>query len=204
MSGINWNTFIKNIEPEFKIFGSNNTKQPTYYNEMEIMGAKDQNVNNTKYVGENKKNTNALIKLDKVNSTINSFITDFLSNSDITNNKEYLDLWNNYETQDKLCLYIKQKKLKMKETIDERNAKKLEKNLKREGKLKAIHQKRMDKQENKPKTAFYYFKQDETIKLKLEHPTWNRKEVHSELQKKWKLIKTNEESRPYREKTKIE
>ena len=91
----------------------------------------------------------------------------------------------------------------MKETIEERNAKKLEKNLKREDKLKGIHQKRMDKQQTKPKTAFYYFKEDETLKLKLEHPTWARKEVHAELQKKWKVMKNTEEAKPYREKTKI-
>ena len=150
-----------------------------------------------------KKITNALLKLDKVNNTINTFMEDFLRESGIENNNEYLDLWKSSENQDKLCLYIKQKKIKMKETIEERNAKKLEKKVKRETKLKGIHQKKMDKQESKPKTAFYYFKEDETLKLKLEHPTWNRKEVHAELQKKWKDIKTTEEARPYREKTKI-
>jgi hypothetical protein len=92
----------------------------------------------------------------------------------------------------------------MKETIEERNAKKFEKKLKRETKLKDIHQKRMDTQESKPKTAFYYFKEDETLKLKLEHPTWNRKEVYSELQKKWKVIKNTEDAKPYREKTMID
>jgi len=150
-----------------------------------------------------KKITTALLKLDKVNNTINGFMEDFLSNSDISNNKEYLDLWKSSGNQDKLCLYIKQKKIKMKETIEERNAKKMEKKTKRETKLKDIHQKRMDKQQSKPKTAFYYFKEDETIKLKLEHPTWNRKEVHAELQKKWKEIKNTEEAKPYREKTKL-
>jgi hypothetical protein len=149
-----------------------------------------------------KKITNALLKLDKVSNTINGFMEDFLCNSGISNNKEYLDLWKSSGNQEKLCLYIKQKKIKMKETIEERNAKKLEKNLKRETKLKDIHQKRMDKQQSKPKTAFYYFKEDETVKLKLEHPTWNRKEVHAELQKKWKAIKNTDEARPYREKTK--
>ena len=149
-----------------------------------------------------KKITNALLKLDKVSNTINDFMEDFLSDSGITNNTEYLDLWKSSGNQEKLFAYIKQKKIKMKETIEERNAKKMEKKIKRETKLKDIHQKRMDKQQSKPKTAFYYFKEDETIKLKLEHPSWNRKEVHAELQKKWKAIKNTDEARPYREKTK--
>ena len=150
-----------------------------------------------------KKITNALLKLDKVSNTINGFMEDFLSSSGITNNTEYLDLWKSSGNQEKLFGYIKQKKIKMKETIEERNAKKLEKKTKRETKLKDIHQKRMDKQQSKPKTAFYYFKEDETVKLKLEHPTWNRKEVHAELQKKWKEIKNTDEAKPYREKTKL-
>jgi hypothetical protein len=149
-----------------------------------------------------KKISNALLKLDKVNSTINGFVEEFLSTSGISNNKEYLELWNNTENQNKLCMYIKQKKIKMKETVEERHAKKQEKNLKRENKLKDIHQKRMDKQQSKPKTAFSYFKEDQTIKFKIEHPSWNRKEIHAELQKKWKLIKNTEEAKPYREKTK--
>ena len=149
-----------------------------------------------------KKITNALLKLDKVSNTINGFMEDFLSSSGIMNNTEYLDLWKSSGNQEKLFAYIKQKKIKMKETIEERNAKKMEKKIKRETKLKEIHQKRMVKQQSKPKTAFYYFKEDETVKLKLEHPTWNRKEVHAELQKKWKAIKNTDEARPYREKTK--
>jgi hypothetical protein len=80
MSGINWVTLVKNIEPELKIFNPKN-KTP------EVV------VNEKNEKTQPKKITNALLKLDKVNMTINRFVEEFLSTSKIYNNNEYLDLW---------------------------------------------------------------------------------------------------------------
>lgn len=190
MSGINWFLYSKNIDDELKIF---KPKQ-------------EQNIK-TEVIGEETKNVKTPEKIKsptpnilKISNEFNTFLKEFSESLPNFISKDFLDFWNNSETQNKLNNFIKQKKIKMKVSREELNQKKLEKKVKRETKMKEIQQKKVDKHKNKPKSAFFFFKEEETKKIKEQFPSINRKEVHSELQKRWKVIKNTDESKPYKQK----
>ena len=176
MSGMNWFVYSKNIDNELKIF------------------KKD-------IVEENKISQETPEKLKspspnilKISDALNSFIEEFAPN------KDFLDIWKSSETQNKLNNFIKQKKIKMKVSKEELNEKKLEKKIKRETKMKEIQQKKVDKHKNKPKSAFFFFKEVESKKIKEQLPLINKKDVHSELQKRWKTLKNTDDAKPYKQK----
>ena len=78
--------------------------------------------------------------------------------------------------------------------------KNLKKKIKRETKMKEIQQKKVDKHKNKPKSAFFFFKEVESKKIKEQLPLINKKDVHSELQKRWKTLKNTDDAKPYKQK----
>lgn len=185
MSGIDWFLYSKNMNDELKIFKS----------------IKEENTGGE----EISKKTPEKIKpptpnILKISDTFNTFIEEFVEGIPSVISKDFLDIWKSSETQNKLNAFIKQKKIKMKVSKEELNQKKVEKKVKRETKMKEIQQKKVDKHKNKPKSAFFFFKEIETKKIKEEFPTLNRKDIHSELQKKWKVIKNTDESKPYKQK----
>jgi hypothetical protein len=67
---------------------------------------------------------------------------------------------------------------------------KLEKKDKREEKAKKRQEVKVQKQQERPKTAYYFFKNDESALIKREFPDFNKKDIHNELQKKWKEIRS--------------
>jgi hypothetical protein len=138
--------------------------------------------------------------LSKISEVFNTFIEDFAENLPNFIGKDFIDFWQSSENQNKLNMLIKHKKIKMKDTIEELNEKKLQKKIKRETKIKELQSNRIEKEKSKPKSAFAFFKNDETKKIKEEFPTINKKDIHSELQKRWKKIKNTEESKIYIEK----
>ena len=183
MSGINWHIYSKNIDNELRIFKpkiSEETKVPDNENPV--------------------KNKNPAPTTLKISDTFNTFIEEFAQSIPPFISKDFLDIWKSSETQNKLNNFIKQKKIKMKVSKEELNQKKLEKKVKRETKMKEIQQKKVDKHKNKPKSAFFFFKEEESKKIKDKSPLMNRKDIHSELQKKWKIIKSTDEAKPYKQK----
>jgi hypothetical protein len=163
MSGINWFNFIKNMDTDLKVFKpvpevKNIEKVPEVESNIQpepktvrvFSPIPYSSLSKPKPELECKKD--ALLKLEKVSNTLNNFIRDFIVNSGIENNKEYLEAWNSQETQTKLNAYIKQKKIKMKETVEERNKKKLEKKIKMQNRNKDKNTARVNKsKENKEK-----------------------------------------------------
>lgn len=138
--------------------------------------------------------------LDKISGVFNTFMEDFAENLPDFVTKDFLDFWKNSENQNKLSLLLKEKKIKMKDTQEELNQKKLEKKLKRETKMKELQSNRIEKEKSKPKSAFFFFKNDETKKIKEQFPDMSVKDIHNELQKRWKKIKKTEESKIYKQK----
>jgi hypothetical protein len=65
--------------------------------------------------------------------------------------------------------------------------KKKEKRIERDRKRQ---EERVAKAQAKPKDPFYFFKQEEILKIKAEFPEFNKKEIDKEVQKRWKLEKS--------------
>ena len=59
--------------------------------------------------------------------------------------------------------------------------------------------KKVEKAQSKPKTGFYFFKLEEEQKIKIEVPTIDKKDIHKELQKRWKDIKKTDKYSYYNE-----
>jgi high mobility group protein B1 len=72
----------------------------------------------------------------------------------------------------------------------EDNKAKLEKRL---TKMKERNDKKIMKAQARPKSAYYFFIQDEKPKLTAENTALDKKQVHNELQKRWKDLKTVDE-----------
>lgn len=138
--------------------------------------------------------------LSKITEAFNNFFKDFTESLPSFINKDFVDVWTSAENQNKITLFLKEKKIKMKQTDEELKQKKLEKKIKRETKMKELQSSKIEKAKSKPKSAFVFFKNDEIKKIKDEFPTMNKKETHIELQKRWKKIKNTEESKIYKEK----
>ena len=73
----------------------------------------------------------------------------------------------------------------------EDNKAKLEKRL---TKMKERNDKKIMKAQARPKSAYYFFIQDEKSKIIEENKGLDKKQVHNELQKKWKDLKTVDEN----------
>ena len=73
----------------------------------------------------------------------------------------------------------------------EDNKAKLEKRL---TKMKDRNDKKIMKAQARPKSAYYFFIQDEKLKVTDENTGLDKKQVHNELQKRWKDLKTVDEN----------
>jgi high mobility group protein B1 len=73
----------------------------------------------------------------------------------------------------------------------EENKAKLEKRL---TKMKERNDKKIMKAQARPKSAYYFFIQDEKPKVTAENTGLDKKQVHNELQKRWKDLKTVDEN----------
>ena len=107
--------------------------------------------------------------------------------------EETLSRWNTDENQYKLRLLINEKKFKCQKEEDDEETKlrkQLRKEKKKEEKVVKKAEKQINKLKGRPKSACYYFIQDERPKVLLEHPEWNNKEhkreIYLELQNRWK------------------
>ena len=216
-----------------------------------------------------------IVKIKKskvVNFTINEYVQEFISSIVITSstqNIDVLELWKSKENQDKLQLFINQRKIKVKrppkdgdepqkpdsafmlfsadekakilvdnpdieyeeltpllakrwqelklneEAVavyiqkaledkkrydDELNRYKMaklkqekqEKLEKRLNKMKERNDQKVQKAMTRPKSAYFFFKNDEQIKIKTENDAITKKEMHLELQKRWKSLRTTD------------
>ena len=73
----------------------------------------------------------------------------------------------------------------------EENKAKLEKRL---TKMKERNDKKIAKAQGRPKSAYYFFIQEEKPKIIAENTGLDKKQVHNELQKRWKDLKTTDEN----------
>lgn len=131
-----------------------------------------------------------------VSEYLNMFFRDYLKD-----NNEELIRWNNIVIQDQLSKFINDNKIKMTNPNKAEDAakKKLEKTEKRVNKAKVIQQKKVNKQQARPKSAYYFFKLEEQEVIKAENPEFNRKDIHVELQTRWKVVKPTDRGNIYKE-----
>jgi hypothetical protein len=233
------------------------------------------NIVETAVTGESKpaEETIKIVKIKKskvVNYTINEYVQEFISSIVIdasTKNIDVLEHWKGKENQDKLQLFIVQRKIKVKRPPkdgdeprkpdsafqlfsaeekakieaenpdieyeeltpllakrwqdlklnedavasyvqkaledkkrydDELNRYKMaklkqekqEKLEKRLNKMKERTEQKVKKAMSRPKSAYFFFKNDEQIKIKTENDAITKKEMHLELQKRWKTLRT--------------
>ena len=135
---------------------------------------------------------------------INSFMEKFFDNTEI------LDEWNSEDNQQKLRLITNANKVKCKKDEDTEEDKK-RKAERKEIKKAENNVKKVEKQTNKlkgrPKSAYYYYAIDEKIKVLIEHPEWNKqnnKEIHIELQRRWKEARLTDKLKFYQDKADFE
>ena len=124
--------------------------------------------------------------LDSLNEYVNTF------REGLENVNDFHSKWNDTENQVKFRQFIYDKKICMKNPFKaEELAKiKLEKKEKREEKAKKRQDEKVQKQQEKPKSAYFFFRNDESPLVKIEFPDFNKKDIHNELQKRWKEIRS--------------
>jgi hypothetical protein len=124
--------------------------------------------------------------LDSMNEYINTF------RDGLDNINDFHFKWNDTDNQLKFRQFIYEKKICMKNPFKaEELAKiKMEKKEKREEKAKKREEEKVQKQQERPKSAYFFFRNDEVIVVKVEHPDFNKKDIHNELQKRWKEIRS--------------
>ena len=124
-------------------------------------------------------------KVNFVLDAMNSHVRNFLSGTKL------LEDWDNIEHQNNLINFIKENKIKMPNPNAEiiKMEKKLEKKnkiIEREKNKQII---KVQKSQEKIKSPFFFYKNEEEIIIKNDNPTFNKKDIHNELQKKWKMLK---------------
>ena len=127
-----------------------------------------------------KKQSISEIKLEKLNNTINDFIEEYLKKSNISNNNEYLDLWYNKNNQNNLNDFIKNRKIKMKETTEEKKIRILEEREKKQEKTK-IKKASKEKKESKKKEK----KESKQTKESTEKKDFTKKVSHEKNTNKY-------------------
>jgi hypothetical protein len=147
-------------------------------------------------------------KTQMVFENFHPFISNFIQEN-IENEKEpeslkkLYELWSSLEVQNKLRTFIYEKKISMKkpteQVLAERQKRKEEKKEKRENRDKEIQRKRVERQQERPKSAYFFFRNDEAPLIKTEFPELDKKGVHNELQKRWKELKGSERHKSYQE-----
>ena len=73
--------------------------------------------------------------------------------------------------------------LRLKLEREKKKVKRIERDRKRQ-------EERVAKAQAKPKDAFYFFKQEEILKIKAEFPEFDKKTIDKEVQKRWKEEKS--------------
>jgi hypothetical protein len=135
-------------------------------------------------------------KVSIVSSAINDYVRNFLSSNDVL-----LNTWNGIEHQNALNKFILDKKIKM--TDPKKEEKRLEKKLEKKNKIinreKAKQEKKVEKAQSRPKSAFFFFKLEEENKIKESNPSIVKKDIHLELQKRWKDAKSTDRFKYYKE-----
>lgn len=120
----------------------------------------------------------------------------------LKDNKVLLESWISEEQQQKLRLLTNEKKVKCKKDEDSEEVKQMKQDRK-ERKKGEKEVKKKEKVENKlkgkPKSAFFYYMLDEKKKVLDEHPDWNKKEVHLEIQRRWKIDRLTDKLKHYTE-----
>ena len=130
-------------------------------------------------------------RTDPVLKVINDFFIIRFKPSD-----ESLKKWNTYENQYKIRLLINEKKFKCKKEEDDEETilrKQKRKEKKKDEKVVKKAEKQINKLKGRPKSACFYFIQDEKPNVLLDHPEWNNKEhkgeIYLELQNRWKITR---------------
>ena len=125
-------------------------------------------------------------KTQLVLESMNEYINNLKTESD------FHSTWNDLDNQIKFREFVYEKKICMKNPFKaEELAKiKLEKKEKREQKAKKRQDEKVQKQQERPKSSYYFFRNDESIVIKVEFPDFNKKDIHNELQKRWKDIRS--------------
>ena len=138
---------------------------------------------------------------------INTYMESFLEST-----PEILADWHNEENQQKLRLLTNEKKVKCKkdEDTEEDIQRKAERKIRKkaENEVKKA-EKQIDKLKGRPKSAYYWFAIDEKPKVLVENPTWNnnkeaKKDVHLELQNRWKEARLTDKLKFYQDKADYE
>jgi hypothetical protein len=129
-------------------------------------------------------------KTQLVLESMNEYINTFRDGLDNIN--DFHLKWNDTDNQLKFRQFIYEKKICMKNPFkaEELAKNKLEKKEKREEKAKKRQEEKVQKQQERPKSAYFFFRNDEVIVVKVEHPDFNKKDIHNELQKRWKEIRS--------------
>jgi hypothetical protein len=130
-----------------------------------------------------------------IKDTLNAYFSDFLLKF---NQPELLQAWNGLEEQTSFNKLLCENKMKMKDRVAEQKRKEEKKRriIEREATKQA---KRVEKAQSKPKTPFYFFKKEEEEKIKKENVKIVKKDLYTELQKRWKEIKGTEKYGYYKE-----
>lgn len=139
-----------------------------------------------------KTNETKLVKRTEiVLNTINSFVNSFLRTENIdTNDGSYdklLESWNSVSSQHALRVLIDENKLRM------RNPNKKGEQTDKENKIK--QKKKRKKFETKIKTPFFFFRNEIEPLIISENPQIDRNGIYSELQKRWREIKSKNNDR---------
>ena len=72
----------------------------------------------------------------------------------------------------------------------------LEKQKKKEKRIERDRKRQEDrvlKAQIKPKDPFYFFKQEQILKIKVEFPEFDKKATDKEVQKRWRVVKSSKE-----------
>jgi len=131
-------------------------------------------------------------KVQFVSDAFNKYIREFLIDS-----PHILSEWDKLEHQNKLNQFINENKIKMPNpnAEEEKLKRKLEKKNKIVEREKNKQIARVQKSQERPKSPYYYFKKEEEIVIKDNNPDFTKKDIHVELQKRWKILKESNSER---------
>jgi hypothetical protein len=117
--------------------------------------------------------------------SLNKYFSDFILKS---SNDNLLKLWNDLENQNSFNKFLCENKFKMKDVIGEQK-RKLEKKNKIVQRESTKQIKKVEKAQTKAKTPFFFFKKEEEELLRKDNVKIDKKMLHNEIQKKWKIVK---------------
>ena len=147
-----------------------------------------------------KKEDIQIVKTKKRTTLVSEYLNNFFREY-LKDNEYELNRWNDNISQNTFVKFINDNKIKMTNPnkIENEIKKKLEKKEKRIDKAKSIQQSKIEKQQSQKKSAYYFFKLEEQDIIKIENPEFNKKDIHKELQNRWKTIKSTNRGLLYKE-----